>query len=174
MAINKRHALLWALAASLALNLFFVGAIGARMLERRDRPSTPPTLVWILRDLEPRVQEALRPQLQQYGESLRPVRGQMFRAQREVNRLLVQDPLDEEAVLAAFEELRQISVRYQQMSHEQTLAVVSQLAPELRSRVFRFMSGRRNPVEGGGFRHSESDRSNRVSESEPNGDISPD
>ena len=45
MAINKRHALLWALAASLALNLFFVGAIGARMLERRDRPSTPPTLV---------------------------------------------------------------------------------------------------------------------------------
>lgn len=157
MVINKRHALLWTLAASLALNLFFVGAMGARMMNHRDRTSTPPSLGWILRDLEPEIQESLRPQLQQYGESLRPVRGQMFRAQRAVNHLLMQDPLDEEAILAAFEELRQISLRYQEMSHEQTLAVISQLAPEQRSRVFRFMSGRRNPMDGGGFRRSGGD-----------------
>ena len=163
MIINKRHALLWTLAASLALNLFFVGAIGARMLSRDDggRRSTPPSLGWILRDLDPQLQESLRPQLQQYGESLRPVRGQMFRAQRDVNRLLVEDPMDEEAILAAFAKLREINLRYQQMSHEQTLAVISQLAPEQRSRVFRFMSGRRNPMEGGGFRHSDSDRNDR-------------
>lgn len=154
MPVNKRRLLLWTLAASLALNLFFIGAMGARMMDRRDRPSTPPSLGWILRDLEPQVQESLWPQLLQYGESLRPVRGQMFRAQRNVNHLLVQDPLDEEAVLAAFEELRQISLRYQELSHEQTLAVISQLAPEQRSKVFRFMSGRRNPMEGGGYRRS--------------------
>jgi hypothetical protein len=33
------------------------------------------------------------------------------------------------------------------MPHEQTLAVISQLAPEKRSRVFRFISGRRNPMD---------------------------
>lgn len=161
MVVNKRRALLWTLAASLALNLFFVGAIGARMLDQRDRPSTPPSLGWILRDLEPQLQASLRPQLQQYGESLRPVRGQMFRAQREVNQLLAQDPLDDEAIQAAFAELRQINQQYQQMSHEQTLAVISQLAPEQRSRVFRFMSGRHNPMDGGGHRHSDSDRDER-------------
>ncbi|HDZ10344.1 periplasmic heavy metal sensor [Pseudohongiella sp.] len=159
MSMNKRRALLWTLVASLALNLFFVGAIGARMLDHRDRSSTPPSLGWILRDLEPQLQASLRPQLQQYGESLRPVRGQMFRAQREVNRLLAQDALDKEAILVAFEELRQINLRYQQLSHEGTLAVVSQLAPEQRSRVFRFMSGRRNPVEASGFRRSGGDPS---------------
>lgn len=158
MAISKRHALLWTLAASLALNLFFVGAIGARMLDRRERSSTPPSLGWILRDLEPQLQASLRPQLQEYGESLRPVRGQMFRAQREVNRLLAQDPMDDEAILAAFAELRQINLRYQQLSHEQTLAVISQLAPEQRSRVFRFMSGRRNPADGGRFHRSGGER----------------
>lgn len=161
MAINKRRVLLWTLVASLALNLFFVGAIGARMLDRRDRSATPPSLGWLLRDLEPQLQASLRPQLQQYGESLRPVRGQMFRAQREVNRLLAQDPLDNEAILAAFEQLRQINLRYQQLSHVQTLAVVSQLAPEQRSRVFRFLSGRRNPMEGSGFHRSGGDRDNR-------------
>lgn len=161
MAINKRHALLWTLAVSLALNLFFVGAMGARMLERRDRASTPPSLGWILRDLEPQVQSTLRPQLQQYGESLRPVRGQMFRAQREVNRLMMQDPLDEAAVMAAFAELREVSLRYQQLSHEQTLAVVSQLAPEQRRRVFRFMSGRRNPTDGNAERRPGGDHNTR-------------
>lgn len=173
MVINKRQALLWTLAASLAQNLFFVGAIGARMLDRRDRPSTPPSLGWILRDLEPQLQASLRPQLQQYGESLRPVRGQMFRAQREVNQLLTQDPLDDDAIRAAFDELRQINQRYQQMSHEQTLSVIGQLAPEQRSRVFRFMSGRRNPMEGGGHRHSGSDRDERH-DNEPAANDSPD
>ncbi|MEX0738526.1 MAG: periplasmic heavy metal sensor [Pseudohongiella sp.] len=161
MVINKRRALLWTLVASLALNLFFIGAIGARMLERHDRPSTPPSLGWILRDLEPQMQASLRPQLQQYGEALRPVRGEMFRAQRNVNQLLVQDPMDDEAIEAAFEELRQINLRYQEMSHEHTLAVISQLAPEQRSRVFRFMSGRRNPTDGSGFRRSGGDREDR-------------
>lgn len=163
MTINKRHLLLWILTASLALNLFFVGAIGARMLSRDDsgRRSTPPSLGWILRDLEPQLQESLRPQLQEYGESLRPIRGQMFRAQRDVNRLLDQDPLDDDAILAAFSALREINLRYQEMSHEQTLAVISQLAPEQRSRVFRFMSGRRNPLDGGGFHRSGRDRDDR-------------
>ncbi|MBC55049.1 MAG: hypothetical protein CMQ34_14570 [Gammaproteobacteria bacterium] len=174
MAINKRHALLWTLAASLALNLFFVGAMGARMLERQARSSTPPSLGWILRDLDPAMQAALRPQLEQYGESLRPARGQMFHAQREVNRLMEQDPLDEEAVLAAFEELRQVSLRYQQLSHEQTLAVVSQLAPEQRRRIFRFMTGRRNPMDGGGYRRADGDRSSRSGDDEPDGIVAPD
>lgn len=173
MVINRRQALLWTLAASLALNLFFVGAIGARMLDRRDRPSTPPSLGWILRDLEPQLQASLRPQLQQYGELLRPVRGQMFRAQRAVNQLLAEDPLDDVAIRAAFEELRQINQRYQQMSHEQTLAVIGQLAPEQRSRVFRFMSGRRNPMDGGGHRHADNDRDERH-DNEPAASGSPD
>ncbi|OFE11075.1 hypothetical protein PHACT_14515 [Pseudohongiella acticola] len=158
MVMTRKRAMLWVLLVSIALNLFFIGTIGARLLDRSDRESTPPSLGWILRGLEPQMQDSLRPQLQRYGESIRPMRGQMFRAQREVNRLLAQDPLDDEAIQVAFEELRQINLRYQRVSHEQTLAVLRQLAPEQRSRVLRFLSGRRNPTEDGGGRRSGDDR----------------
>lgn len=149
MTISKRGAWFWVFTVSVAINLFFVGAIGAHLYKRSERPPSPPSLGWMLREMDPAVRASLEPQIEAYAESLRPLRGEMFRTQRNVNQLLLQEPMDKDAVLQAFAELRQVNLHYQEVSHEQTLAIISQLEPEQRVRIMRFMSGRRNPMEGG-------------------------
>lgn len=149
MAINKSNVLLIGLIGSIALNLFLIGTIGARVINRPPpQIMAPPSVGWIMRELEPEARQAMQPELGEYGESLRPLRGNMFRAQREVNRLMAQDPLDRDAIRAAFRELRQANMAYQELSHEQIAAVFSQLTAEQRQRALRFMGNRRNPMDG--------------------------
>tara|TARA_R110002072_G_scaffold303107_2_gene493789 strand:- start:59507 stop:59983 length:477 start_codon:yes stop_codon:yes gene_type:complete len=148
MAINRKSAVLVALVISVAVNLFLLGAVGANVINRPERISVPAGISWMVRDLEPDARASLQPQLQSFGETIRPLRGQMFRAQREVNRLMAEEPLDREAVLAALDELRQANIHYQQLSHQQMVMLFSQLDVEQRRRALRFMSGRRNPVDG--------------------------
>jgi uncharacterized membrane protein len=146
MVISRSSALLFGLIVSVAINLFLVGAISGRVINRSAiEVLPPPSVSWIMRELEPEARRTLQPQMQEYGESLRPLRGDMFRAQREVNRLMAQDPLDRDAIRTAFRELRQANIIYQEMSHEQVAAVFSQLTAEQRQRALRFMSERRNP-----------------------------
>ena len=116
----------------------------------------PANLGWIVRDLDSETRQRLRPQLVQYGEQMRPMRGQMFRAQREVNRLMTMDPLDKEAVLAAFDRLRAANIAYQEITHEQTIGVFQQLSAEQRQRALRFINERRNPTDPGPTRSRES------------------
>jgi uncharacterized membrane protein len=149
MAIIRRNALLLVMFASAALNLFLIGAFAASAMNRPGVIAAPPAgLGRMVQDLEPELQQTLQPQLQSFGEDIRPLRGQMFRAQREVNRLLAQEQLDRDAVLMAFEQLRQTNMQYQRLSHEQMVTLLAQLDPVQRQRALRFMSGRRNPMEG--------------------------
>jgi uncharacterized membrane protein len=149
MAINKSNALLLWLLGSVGLNLFLIGAISARVINRPPQEVlAPPSVGWIMRELEPEARRALQPELREYGESLRPLRGDMFRAQREVNRLMAQDPLDRDAIRAAFRELRQANMAYQELSHEQIATLFSRLTAEQRQRALRFMGNRRNPMDG--------------------------
>ena len=149
MAVIRRNALLLVMLASVGLNLFLIGAFTAGAMNRPGSVAVPPAgLGRMVQDLEPELQQTLQPQLQSFGEDIRPLRGQMFRAQREVNRLLAEDQLDREAVLSAFEQLRQTNMHYQRLSHEQMVDLLEQLDPVQRKRALRFMSGRRNPMEG--------------------------
>jgi uncharacterized membrane protein len=149
MAIIRRNALLLVTFASIALNLFLIGAFAASAMSRPEPVAAAPVgLGRMVQDLEPELRQTLQPQLQSFGEDIRPLRGQMFRAQREVNNLLAEDLLDREAVLMAFEELRQTNMHYQRQSHEQMVTLLAQLDPVQRKRALRFMSGRRNPMEG--------------------------
>lgn len=149
MAIIRRNALLIVMFTSIAVNLFLIGAFAANAMNRPGSVAAAPAgLGWMVQDLEPELRQTLQPQLQSFGEDIRPLRGQMFRAQREVNRLLAEDQLDREAVLTAFEELRQTNMHYQRQSHEQIVILLAQLDPVQRKRALRFMSGRRNPMEG--------------------------
>jgi len=154
MTINRTRLLVTGLVLSVALNMFLAGMMGARMLNRAEGPPAPTSLGWMLSDLDSVTRQSLQPDLQAYGEALRPLRVGMFRAQREVNRLMASDPMDRDAVMAAFRELRRANMAYQELSHEQIAAVISQLTPQQRERALRFMSGRRNPVDGsaGGMR----------------------
>jgi uncharacterized membrane protein len=145
MSLNRHNILMLVLAVSVTVNLFFVGAVTARYVDRPERPMEPPNMRWVMRAVDDSTRENLRPRLMQYGEILRPLRGEMFRAQREVNELLAAEPVDTQAVAAAFERLRAANLRYQEVTHQQLAQVFAALSPEQRVQAFRFMSERRNP-----------------------------
>lgn len=145
MSLSRKNILLLAAVSSIALNLFFVGALVARYMERSQRPPEPPSLRWVMRDLDPATRERLQPQMGGFGDTLRPLRREMFMAQRQVNELLAADPVDQPAVEQAFRALREINLRYQELTHDQLVQVFGQLSSEQRARAMRFMQERRNP-----------------------------
>lgn len=147
---TQKNGLLWIVVVSLSINLFFIGTLAARFLNTRDNSAAPVNMSWVMRDMEPQARELLLPQIRTHNEELRPLRMQMFRAQREVNLLLAAEPVDQPAVLVAFGRLREANMLYQELSHQQLTSIFAQLTPEQRQRAFRFMSERRNPYDGGG------------------------
>lgn len=145
MSLSRKNVLLLAAILSVGLNLFFVGALAARYMDRSTRPAEPPSLRWVMRDLDPATRERLQPQMGMFGQTLRPLRGEMFRAQRQVNELLAADPVDQQAVEQAFLRLREVNLRYQELTHDQLLQVFGQLSSDQRARAMRFMLERRSP-----------------------------
>lgn len=163
MSLNRRNIIALVLLCSVALNLFFVGTLVARYMDRPERPSEPPSMRWLMRDLDPATRERLRPQTSTFGQHLRPLRADMFRAQREVNELLAADTVDQQAIAQAFEKLRAASLRYQELSHQQLAQVVTQLTVEQRTQALRFMLERRNPDgERGAERNRDRDANNET------------
>lgn len=158
MSLNYKSLGTWVMIISLTLNLLFIGGISARFLNRTSIRPLPPNVGWLLRDMDTDTKEQLRPRLEQYEEETRPLRGSMFRAQRDLNNLMATEPLDQEAIRAAFSELRRTNLAYQEASHEQTLAILAALTPEQRQHALSFMRNRRNPMDRqGGERRSGSD-----------------
>ncbi|MDT8428344.1 MAG: periplasmic heavy metal sensor [Pseudomonadales bacterium] len=147
MSLNYKSLGTWVLIVSLTLNLLLIGGISARFLNRSSIRPLPSNVGWLLRDLDTDTRDQLRPQLEQYAEETRPLRGNMFRAQRQLNSLMATDPLDQEAIRAAFAELRRTNLVYQEASHEQTLSILAALTPEQRQYALSFMRNRRNPMD---------------------------
>ncbi|MCP5356821.1 MAG: periplasmic heavy metal sensor [Pseudomonadales bacterium] len=156
MSVNRRRALNIVLVVSLALNLLVFGGMAARMLSSPNGRPIPPNLNWVIRDLGDDTRARLQATLEQYSEETRPVRYALFQAQREVNALLIQNPLDTDAIGAAFETLRARGEEYQALSHRQTLALFAQLSPEEREEAMRFIQERSRPP-----RDRDRERSNR-------------
>lgn len=151
----SKAALMWGLILSLALNLFLVGVMGARYLNRPDAPPRPLSLGWMLRGADADLQARLTPLVEEADTILRPLRGQMFRAQREVNRLMVEDPMNEAALTEAFQALRAANMRYQEASHRQIMTVFGELDASQRLTIMEFMESRRNPMDSGRSRSRE-------------------
>lgn len=145
MSLVRRN--LWVLVAvlSVALNLFFVGAVVARYMNRPERPPEPPSMRWLMRDLDPVTREQLRPLMEGFSEGLRPLRREMFQVQRQVNQLLAAPELDSDAAATAFRTLREANLKYQELSHQQLVQVFAQLSSEQRESAVRFMSERSSP-----------------------------
>ena len=132
------------LVISLALNLLIIGGITARIMNREARP-LPPNLAWIMENLGEETKAELLPRMEAFWDSSRPLRRAVFRAQRQVNELVVQEPMDREAIAAAFEQLRQASMEYQKVSHAQATELFALLTPEQRVMALKFMQNRRDP-----------------------------
>lgn len=148
--MTRRHLLLGLLLASVAINLFFVGAIGYRMLRldamREARP-LPPNLGWIIRDLSEARREQLAPSLREGAVDILPLRRDIFSAQRQVNELIAAPDFDADALSAAFRRLREASEHYQQATQQQTVAILNELTVEERQSVLDFVR-RRGPRDG--------------------------
>lgn len=158
MSSNRRRTLNIVLVISLALNLLVFGGIAARMLwspTPSGRP-IPPNLFWVLERLDDEAQARLRPTMQAFSDEMRPIRFTLYRAQQEVNALLIADPLNSEAIATAFKKLRDAGLEYQDIAHRQTLAIFGELDPAQRVSAMRFIQERSRPPS-----ERNRDRSNR-------------
>jgi len=153
--MTKNKLFLLGLLLSIAINLFFVGGIAYRVTsfqgERSGRP-LPPNVGWIVRDLEESRRSELEPQLRESFAEIDPIRREMMSAQRQVNELMSAQPFDGSALNTAFASLREVNIRYQALSHEQTSNILSLLSEEERQAALEFVQ-RRGPRDGrDGFR----------------------
>lgn len=145
MSSHRRRIINTVLIVSLALNLLVFGGMAARMLTSPNGRPLPPNLSWALSELDAQTQTRLRPALEQYSDEMRPVRGALFQAQRKVNTLLTEDPLNKEAIAQAFDILRATGLEYQELSHRQTVSLFTQLSPQQRVSAMRFIQERSRP-----------------------------
>ena len=145
MSSNRRRALNVVLVISLALNILVFGGMVARMLSSPSGRPIPPNLFWVLERLDDEAQARLRPTMQTFSDEMRPIRYTLYQAQRDVNELLTEDPLNSEAIAVAFEKLRDAGLEYQDIAHRQTLAIFGDLTPEQRVTAMRFIQERSRP-----------------------------
>lgn len=147
--MNRTRLLLFALVASLAVNLFFVGGIAYRVNRGdafSDRP-IPPNVNWMVRDLSEIRRTELQPLLERSADEIRPVRRALFDAQRQVNELMANPNYDAATLEQAFAVLRTANLRYQEMSHQHSVAMLNELTETERQLAVEFIN-RRGPRDG--------------------------
>jgi uncharacterized membrane protein len=153
--MNRKQILNGVLLLSLTINLIFIGGMATRYFSMEDRAGSrplPPNVGWIVRDLSEERRQELAPVLRQSFEESMPVRREMFAAQRRVNRLMSAQPFDDAALELAFQQLRELNIGYQQLSHQQTGIILNELSDEERRAAMEFVQ-RRGPRDGrDGFR----------------------
>lgn len=69
-----------------------------------------------------------------------PMRRQLRESQQAVNKLLLQDPLDQVALASSMGELRRYSTESQQQMHATLIAIMSQLDLDQRKQVMNFLN----------------------------------
>ena len=140
--MTRRNLLLIVLLISVGANLFFIGGITYRSLsleQARDGRPLPPNLGWLVRDLSDQRRAELDEIIRSSAEDVRPMRREIFAAQRTVNELMSAEPFDAAALQSAFAELRAVSDRYQEITQSQITAILEQLTPEERSAAREFV-----------------------------------
>jgi uncharacterized membrane protein len=137
----SRKTLVWLLAASVIVNLFFVAFGATRMLrsERREPRAAMFRLGRALgKDAPPEVRRAMR----EHMEGARPHRRALREARREVRAALEAEPFDPERLEAALAGLREHSQRAQQAMHAGLTAIAKELTPEQRRQLAQENLGR--------------------------------
>lgn len=148
--MNKNKFILLALLISIGINLLLVGGMVYRLTGTPQfsmgRPF-PPNVGWMVRDLSEARQTELASTLEESAAEINPIRREMFEAQRSVNELMATENFDAEAVRQAFENLRNANMRYQALSHEQSISMMNELTSEERRIAGEFVN-RRGPRDG--------------------------
>ena len=137
--MNKSRIISISLVISVALNLLFVGAVVGRFMHGDSQRPMSSHLGWVLRDLDEKARDRIRPVLEDQAETIRPLRREMWQAQKEFRKLLVAESFDENALQESLSHLRHASEEYQSGMHHQMLMVLKDLEPDQRRRVARFL-----------------------------------
>jgi uncharacterized membrane protein len=132
---TRRRRLGWALIASLAFNLFFIGLIGAtawRWHDRREMAMGFAGAGWMMPMLPDELRGQLRERMQQRRLDLRERWLEVRQARLAVVRTLAAEPYDRAAADRAFAELRQRIGRVQEVMHGAIAEAAADLTPEQR------------------------------------------
>ena len=127
------------LAVSLALNVFALGFIVAR-LSLGHPPLPPPTPkpgFGARQFLHAEEGPAMRRLLKPYGAKLRPQRRAMREARTAVADAVVSEPVDEAKLRQALDALREQTAESQKAMHESLLGVVGDMSPTERKKIAR-------------------------------------
>ena len=149
----RRHWIAGLLTVSLAINLLWAGVL----LGRWSVGSTPPAppMMWAFKGVDPETRAQLRPKLQATAAEIAPLRRAFRQSTREIRDIAAAEPLDEQALSSALEELREISQQYQVRVHRAALDVLPDLTRQQRLQVLRrvFAAGIEKPGRPPGSKH---------------------
>ena len=135
----------WVLAASLGLNLFFVGLIGATVSFGLMRgPSGPPAVQLMMKQAGPEAAPLFEQALNDRQAEIRQARADYRRAKSELKTALTAETVDREALRAALEGRTAASSAVHAELNAVFLHVAPNLPLETRERLVRH-SKRRNP-----------------------------
>lgn len=125
-----------ALILSLALNLLLISFVAGRALFPEPRLVGPHVaLHHATEELSPEAQELVRSTMRAHGQDLRAHMRELRREKARLQEILAADPLDEAALTAVLQEIRQHNGAIQEEIHEATLEIARQLPPEERQHL---------------------------------------
>ncbi len=148
--MNRTHWLVLGLLVSIGLNLLVVGMFAGRAMSGGPGMAPMPlNLGWVIRDLDEETRESLRPRLIDHARQARPLRRDVHEAQREFDRLLVKEDLNEAELKDALSNLRASTDRYEQTMHVMMAEIIAGLAPDQRRKIARFLRRKPGPPREG-------------------------
>ena len=144
------------LVCSLAINLLLVGGLVGHLVSRGSMKNMPPIgLGWMLRGLDDRTKQSLRPEFEAHMTRSMPLRREMRAAQQAFETVLLSPDIDEAALDIALARLRKASDAFQQSSHEQMVRVIKQLDAEQRQQMVQFLHSHHPGGRRGDGKHDE-------------------
>lgn len=122
---------------SVTLNLLVVGAVLGHFLRGGPEPRFPAHLGQVLENIDPQQRVQVREQSREFRSAGRELHKAMRQKQRQLVRVILTQPFDEEAARAGFKELRQQGDSVQANMHDQMLLAMKNLSKEDRKQLIR-------------------------------------
>ncbi len=125
------------LVTSLTLNLLVVGAVIGFWLREPIGPRFPAHLGSILQNISPEQRQGMKKRFREFREEGRKLHKDMRRQQRQLSKVVLEEPFDPEAARQAFAQTRQTRDDVQAHMHEQMIEVLSGLDQQQREDLLK-------------------------------------
>lgn len=140
MSKGRKRLLNVVLIISLAVNLLLLGGIVGRMtFGHPQHHKGSGHLGWMVRLLDAKTRQSLRPELTAHAREVLPLRRQMSSARHQFETVLLAPELDEKQLDAALAGLSAASATYQQAMHKEMAVIIKKMSLEERQRLAHFL-----------------------------------